>query len=64
MVEVWRSKDLGGLGIQNTESMDQALICKWQWKLYIYDGAQAKILRNKYIKNQCVSGVKHKQGDS
>lgn len=36
--EVCRPKDLIGLGIQNLSIMNQALLCKWWWKICNTEG--------------------------
>lgn len=61
---VCRPKDFGGLGLQNLELMNIALLCKWWWKIVKFDGIWQQISKSKYVKNSCITTVRCKQGDS
>jgi len=44
--------------------MNIGLLCKWWWKLDTEDGLWQQIIRFKYLKNNSICSVKHKQNDS
>jgi hypothetical protein len=49
---VCRPKDLGGLGIINTQVLNECLMTKWIWKLYHRkESLWARILTAKYMRN-------------
>jgi hypothetical protein len=50
---VCKPKELGGLGVLNTKSMNIALMVKWIWKLYQgAKGLWADLIREKYLRGQ------------
>jgi hypothetical protein len=57
-------KDQGGLGIQDLEVKNAALLGKWLFKLLTEDGIWQTILRRKYVGSKVVSQVLWKPGDS
>ena len=57
-------KDQGGLGIQNLELKNIALLSKWLYRLLTIDGTWQQILRNKYLGNKPLVQVQWKSGDS
>jgi hypothetical protein len=44
--------------------MNISLLCKWWWRLDIEDGLWQKIVRFKYLRNDSICTVKHRQTDS
>lgn len=58
--EVYRRKDMGGLGIQNLSLMNKALLCNWWWKLFNTKGMWQSVILNKYQKGACLPGFKPK----
>ena len=44
--------------------MNQALLAKWLWKLETENGLWQTVIRNKYVKGRCISGIRRKPGDS
>ena len=61
---VCQPKEQGGLGIINIDIMNQALLAKWLWKIENESGLWQTVIRNKYVKNECISGIRPKPGDS
>ena len=59
-----RPKDQGGLGIQDLEAKNTALLSKWLFKLLTEDGVWQQLLRNKYVGSKTVSQMSWKAGDS
>ncbi|WVZ64244.1 hypothetical protein U9M48_013796 [Paspalum notatum var. saurae] len=57
-------KDQGGLGIQDLDVKNTALLSKWLFKLLTSDGTWQEILRNKYLNAKPLSWVLWKKGDS
>lgn len=43
--------------------MNISLLAKWWWKLEHEEGLWQDLVKQKYIKNKCLSQVKHKQSD-
>ena len=58
------SKRAGGLGIQELQIKNSALLGKWLFKLLTEDGVWQSILRRKYIGSKALSQVYWKPGDS
>ena len=51
-------KGLGGLGVQNLETMNNHLLSKWLWKPYNIEGGCKTILRRrKYKGDKCIHDV-------
>jgi len=44
--------------------MNVSLLCKWSWKLETKNGVWKQIINFKYLKNDSICIVKHKQTDS
>jgi hypothetical protein len=61
---VYRPKDQGGLGIQDLEVKNTALLGKWLFRLLTEDGVWQTLLRRKYIGSKALSQVFWKPGDS
>ena len=61
---ICRPKDQGGLGIQDLEIKNKALLSKWLHKLLTTDGVWQQMLRNKYLGSQPLSQAQWKAGDS
>jgi hypothetical protein len=61
---VCRPKDQGGLGIQDLEIKNRALLGKWLFKLLTEDRIWQTFLRRKYIGQNALSKVYWKPGDS
>jgi hypothetical protein len=61
---ICKSKKRGGLGIKDIRKMNLSLLCKWLWKLDREVGLWQQIVKHKYLKNDTISSVKHKQSDS
>jgi hypothetical protein len=59
---VCQPKDHGGLGVQNLEIQNQALLSKWLFKLLDEDGLWQTILHNKYVAGQTIRKVDRKLG--
>lgn len=57
-------KDQGGLGVLDLLTMNTSLLGKWLWRLETSDGLWQQILRKKYVKDEPISQIKKKQGDS
>jgi len=57
-------KEQGGLGIQNLELKNIALLSKWLYRLLTIDGTWQQILRNKYLGTKPLIQVHWKSGDS
>jgi hypothetical protein len=57
-------KDQGGLGIQDLEVKNTALLGKWLFNLLTEDGIWQKILRRKYVGSKAMSQVLWKPGGS
>ena len=57
-------KEQGGLGIQNLELKNIALLSKWLYRQLTTDGTWQKILRNKYLGTKPFVQVHWKSGDS
>jgi hypothetical protein len=62
--KICNSKKKGGLGIKDIRKMNISLLCKWWWRLDIEDGLWQKIVRFKYLRNDSICTVKHRQTDS
>jgi hypothetical protein len=50
----------GGLSVINLGIMNKALLAKWFWKLETEESIWQTIIKNKYVKGNCISSVKHK----
>uniref|UniRef100_A0A453QG48 Reverse transcriptase zinc-binding domain-containing protein n=1 Tax=Aegilops tauschii subsp. strangulata TaxID=200361 RepID=A0A453QG48_AEGTS len=61
---ICRSKNKGGLGVKDLHEQNISLLTKWWWKLEIQQGLWQDVVRAKYFKNDTVSSVKCKFGDS
>jgi hypothetical protein len=61
---VCSSKSLGGLGVLNLSSMNDALLTKWLWNLENSSGLWQSIITGKYIKGKPLISVKQRQTDS
>jgi hypothetical protein len=61
---ICKSKRKGGLVVKDIKKMNISLLCKWWWKLDTEDGLWQQIIRFKYLKNNSICSVKHKQNDS
>jgi hypothetical protein len=61
---VCRPKDQGGLGIQDLEVKNRALLGKWLFKLLTEDGIRQTLLRRKYVGSNALFQVFWKAGDS
>lgn len=61
---VCQPKNQGGLGVNDLETMNFCLLCKWIWKLENSSGLWQKILRRKYCKGKLLSQISPRQGDS
>jgi hypothetical protein len=59
-----RPKDQGGLGIQDLEVKNTALLGKWLFRLLTVDGVWQTLLRRKYVGSKALSHVFWKPGDS
>ena len=59
-----RSKDQGGLGIQNVALKNVALLSKWLFKILTEEGVWLEILKNKYMKGRPLTTVTVKPRDS
>ena len=57
-------KEQGGLGIQNLELKNIALLSKWLYHLLTTDGTWQQILCNKYLGTKPLVQVHWKNGDS
>lgn len=64
MDKICKNKKKGGLGIEDIRKMNISLLCKWWWRLDTEDGLWQKIIKFKYLKNESLCTVKHKQTDS
>jgi len=53
-----------GLGIVELRRMNLSLLCKWWWKLEREEGLWQTIVRQKYMKRECVSQLWHKNSNS
>lgn len=62
--KICKPKKKGGLGIKDLRKFNLSLLCKWWWKLEREEGMWQKIIKNKYMKGQCVSQIKHRPTDS
>ena len=61
---VCRPKDQGGLGVQDLQVKNDALLSKWLFKLLTEDGVWQTLLRNKYLGQKALSQAYWKPGDS
>ena len=61
---ICKSKKKGGLGIKDISEMKKSLLCKWWWKLDKEDGVWQDIIKEKYLRNDTISSVTFKLGDS
>jgi hypothetical protein len=61
---VCRPKDQGGLGIQDLEVNNTALLGNWLFRLLTEDGVCQTLLRRKYVGSKALSQVFLKPGDS
>uniref|UniRef100_A0A452XBT8 Reverse transcriptase zinc-binding domain-containing protein n=1 Tax=Aegilops tauschii subsp. strangulata TaxID=200361 RepID=A0A452XBT8_AEGTS len=59
-----RPKSQGGLGIQDLEIKNIALLSKWVYKLLTENGVWQEIIRNKYVGSNAISQIHWKPGDS
>jgi hypothetical protein len=59
-----RPKDHGGLGIQDLQVKNRALLGKWLYKLLTEEGIWQTLLKRKYIGSKALSQVIWKPGDS
>ena len=57
-------KEQGGLGIQNLELENIALLSKWLYRLITTDGTWQQILRNKYLGTKPLVQVQRRSRDS
>jgi hypothetical protein len=57
-------KDQGGLGIQDLEVKNTALLGKWLFRLLTEDGIWQTILNRKYVGSKALSQILWKPGDS
>jgi hypothetical protein len=55
---------VGGLGIIHLDEQNKCLLSKWLFKLFNENGLWQDILRKKYLKNQTLTQVQKKSGDS
>jgi len=62
--KICKSKKKGGLGIKSIRKMNISLLCKWLWKLETEDGVWQQIINFKYLKNDSICTVKHRQTNS
>ena len=53
-----------GLGIKDIRKMNLSLLCKWLWKIDSESGLWQEIIQFKYLKNDSICTVKHRQTDS
>ena len=62
--DVCRPKSEGGLGIRRNEDVNKALIIKLGWRILTdNDSIWAKIMRDKYVKNNNFFRISKKEGD-
>jgi len=54
----------GGLGILDLETQNKCLLSKWLFKLFNEEGLWQQVLRNKYVKDKCLSQIEKRPGDS
>ena len=59
-----QTKEQGGLGILNLDLQNKSLLCKWLFRLCNEDGMWQQLIRNKYLKNNTLSQVCKRPGDS
>ena len=59
-----QSKEQGGLGIQNLELKNIALLSKWLYRLITIDGTWQQILRNRYLGTKPLVQVQWRSRDS
>lgn len=52
------------MGIKDIQKMNLSLLCKWLWKIDREQGLWQQIITHKYLRNDSISSVKHKQSDS
>ncbi|WVZ62477.1 hypothetical protein U9M48_012225 [Paspalum notatum var. saurae] len=57
-------KDQGGLRILDLDLQNRSLLSKWLFKLCNEEGIWQQLLRNKYLRNNTLSQVERKPGDS
>lgn len=62
--KICKPKEKGGLGIKDLRKLNISLLAKWWWKLENENGLWQDLVKQKYIKNKCLSQVKHRQNDS
>jgi hypothetical protein len=53
-----------GLGIKDIRKLNISLLCKWWWRPDKEEGLWQKSVKFKYLKNNSIHSVKHKQYDS
>jgi len=58
------SKKKGGLGVKDIFKMDVSLLCKLWWRLENEEGLWQQLIKNKYLRNDIISTVKHRLDDS
>ena len=61
---ICRPKDQGGLGIEDLESKNKSLLCKWLFKLMSEDGVWHELIHNKYLHSKSLSQIKVQPSDS
>ncbi|WVZ69750.1 hypothetical protein U9M48_018486 [Paspalum notatum var. saurae] len=57
-------KNQGGLGILDLDTQNKCLLGKWLFKLANENGLWQRLLRNKYLRNETLTQVEKKPGDS
>jgi hypothetical protein len=62
--KICKHEKKGGLGIRNLRKMNISLMTKWWWKLDNEIGLWQEIVRFKYLKNDPIHIVRHRQNDS
>ena len=62
--KICKHKKKGGLGIKDIRKMNISLLCKWWWKLDKEKVLWQEIVKFKYLRNNSIHSVKHKQSDS
>ena len=58
------SKKKGGLGVKDIFKMNVSLLCKLWWRLENEEGLWQQLIKNKYLRNDIISTVKHRLDDS
>lgn len=52
------------MGIKDIRKMNVSLLCKWWWRLERESGIWQEIVNFKYLRNDAIVNVKHRQTDS